>query len=111
MSGPYLTQSSRIAARKLGGEMVIMSVDDSSLYILNEVATAIWEAADGRTPLSEIIERVVCAQFDVDPAQARQDAEEFIAALSQHKILVIADRPMETRPTPTANLLPRRQEA
>ena len=35
-----------IAARAVGGEMMIMSAKDSTLFTLNEVATAIWEAID-----------------------------------------------------------------
>ena len=37
-----------VAARAVGGEMMIMSAKDSTLFTLNEVAMAIWEAADGR---------------------------------------------------------------
>ena len=43
----YVARSSEIAARRLGDEMMIMSGRDSTLFTLNEVATIIWEAADG----------------------------------------------------------------
>ena len=58
-----------IAARMLGGEMMIMSTADSTFFTLNEVASAIWQAADGRTPLSEIVESKICQEFDVDQEQ------------------------------------------
>jgi len=48
----YIARSSAIAARLIGGEMMIMSAVDSTFFTLNEVATLIWQAADGRTPLS-----------------------------------------------------------
>ena len=104
MNDRYLARSSRIAARKLGGEMVIMSAEDSSLYTLNEVGTVIWEAADGRTPLAEIIERVVCAKFDVDPSTALRDAEEFVEALTKHKILLVSGQPIENPGVSAAGL-------
>ena len=65
MSEKYVSRSRAVAARELGGEMIIMSATDSTLFSLSEVATIIWRAADGRTPLSEIVERGVCAEFDV----------------------------------------------
>ena len=53
MTATYIARSSAIAARNLGGEMMIMSALDSTLFSLNPAATAIWEAADGRTSLEE----------------------------------------------------------
>ena len=49
-----MSRAERLAARRVAGEMVILSADDSSLYVLNELGTILWEAADGRTPLREI---------------------------------------------------------
>jgi len=94
MSARYIARSPRLAARTLGGEKVIMSADDSSLYVLNEAATALWEAADGRTPLEEIVERAVCAQYEVDRATALRDAEELVAGLAAHGILQVSGQPL-----------------
>ena len=55
MSESYIARSSTIAARMLAGEMMVMNSADSTFFTLNEVATAIWQAADGRTPLREIV--------------------------------------------------------
>ena len=93
MTERYITRSTAIAARMLGGEMMVMSAVDSTFFTLNEVATAIWQAADGQTPLSEIVERVVCTQFDVELTVARSDAEQFVEELSQHGILLVSDHP------------------
>jgi len=95
MSETYIARSSAIAARMLAGEMMVMNSTDSTFFTLNEVATAIWQAADGRTPLREIVRNSVCEQFDVDPEQAQADAEQFVAELSTHGILLVADHPLE----------------
>ena len=95
MNEKYITRSSAIAARMLGGEMMIMSATDSTFFTLNEVATAIWQAADGRTPLSEIINNAICGHFEVEPEAARADAEEFISQLAEHGILLVSDRPIQ----------------
>jgi hypothetical protein len=95
MSERYIARSTGIAARKLAGEMMVMNSQDSTFFTLNEVATVIWQAADGRTPLREIVRNTVCEQFDVNPEEALADAEQFVTDLSTHGILLISDHPME----------------
>lgn len=94
MPETYIARSTNIAARMLAGEMMVMNSADSTFFTLNEVATAIWQAADGRTPLREIVRDHVCDQFEIDPAQAQADAEQFVNDLSLHGILVVSDRPL-----------------
>jgi Coenzyme PQQ synthesis protein D (PqqD) len=94
MPETYIARSSAIAARMLAGEMMVMNSMDSTFFTLNEVASAIWQAADGHTPLREIVRSQVCEQFDVDPEQAQTDAEQFVAELSQHGILLVSDQPL-----------------
>ncbi|MGZ4730700.1 MAG: PqqD family protein [Terriglobales bacterium] len=89
----YISKSSAIASRLLGGEMMIMSAVDSTFFTLNPVATMIWQAADGRTPLSEIVDQHVFAEFEVDPEIAHRDAERFVEELSSHGILLLSERP------------------
>ena len=94
MTERYIARSKAIAARVLGGEMMVMSAVDSTFFTLNEVATAIWQAADGQTPLSEIVETRVCSEFNVEPEVARSDAEQFVHELSKHGILLVSDHPI-----------------
>jgi len=91
----YIARSSTIAARALEGEMIIMSARDSTLFTLNEVATAIWQAADGRTPLTEIVQNHVCAKFEAEGEAAYADAEAFCRELADHGILLLSDQPIE----------------
>ena len=94
MSETYIARSSAIAARALAGEMMVMNSANSTFFTLNEVATAIWQAADGRTPLREIVREQVCGQFEIDAVQAQADAERFVAELSTHGILLVSDHPL-----------------
>jgi len=80
----------KLAARKVGGEMVILSAEDSSLFLLNEVGTAIWEAADGRRSIQAIAD-ALCAEYDVDRATALADVTEFIEALAAAGIVSLSD--------------------
>ncbi len=74
--------------------MMIMSAQDSTFFTLNEVATVIWQAADGCTPLSEIVRGKICQEFEVDAEQAQRGAERFVDELSQHGILLVSERPL-----------------
>jgi Coenzyme PQQ synthesis protein D (PqqD) len=95
MSGKrYLARSTAIAARALGEEMMIMSASNSTLFTLNEAAKVIWEAADGATPLEEIVTRKICAQFDVAPEIALKDAEGLVEVLAGHGLLLLSDQPI-----------------
>ncbi len=94
----YIARSKAIAARALGGEMIIMSAKDATLFSLNDVGTVIWQSADGRTPLGEIVERAVCAEFEVAPEEALRDAEEFVAELAAHGLMVVSDQPIAGDP-------------
>jgi len=95
----YIARSSAIAARALAGEMMVMNSADSTFFTLNEVATAIFEAADGRTPLEEIVRRRVCENFDVEFEQAQADARQFVTELSSHGILRVSGEPLASETT------------
>lgn len=95
MTNKYIARSTQIAARMLGGEMMVMSVSDSTFFTLNEVATVIWQAADGQTPLSQIVSDRICREFDIDEEVAARDAEQFVNELSQHGILLVSENPFQ----------------
>ena len=90
----YVSRTTAIAARALGDETMVMSAANSTLFTLDEVATVIWEAADGVTPLEEIVTNRVCTQFDVTLEAALRDAERFVEQLAEHGLLLYSDQPM-----------------
>jgi hypothetical protein len=93
-SNRYVARSTAIAARALGDEMMVMSATNSTLFTLDEVASVIWKAADGVTPLEEIVANKVCAQYDVAPEVALKDAEALVENLAGHGILLVSDKPL-----------------
>jgi hypothetical protein len=93
LADKYIAKSSAIASRTLADELIIMSVVDSTLFTLNPTGKVIWEAADGNTPLSRIIEEKICAEFEIGIEQAYADAEQFVTALAEHGILLVSDKP------------------
>ena len=94
MSDVFFMRAGQLAARQVAGEVVILRAHDSSLYVLNPVASAVWEAADGRTPLDAVVRDVICHDFDVDAETARRDASELLAALAAEGLLRTSDQPI-----------------
>ena len=90
----YVARSTAIAARVLGDETMVMSATDSTLFTMTEVATVIWEAADGTTPLDEIVTRRICEQYDITPEVALKDAESLVEQLAQHGLLLLSEQPI-----------------
>lgn len=94
MSAPlFLLRSDNVAARRIGDELMIMFARDSSLFSLNETAALLWDAADGRTPLAEIVAREICPRYEVDAATALRDATELARGLAERGILQVCERP------------------
>jgi hypothetical protein len=73
---------------------MIRSTRDSTLFNLNELGTIIWQAADGVTPLEDIVATNVCAQYEVERTEALADAEAFVRELAEHGILTVSDQPI-----------------
>ena len=101
MSRPrYIARAKDIAARMIGGEMMIMSGRDSSLFSLNATASILWQAADGVTSLADIVQRDICAAFEVAPAVALRDAEELAEDLARLGILSLSNSPIPAAGVP-----------
>jgi len=90
----YVARSTAIAARVLGDETMVMSATNSTLFTLDEVATVIWESADGATPLEEIVAKKICTQYDITPEIALKDAEGLVEELAEHGLMLLSDKPI-----------------
>ncbi|HXM97994.1 MAG TPA: PqqD family protein [Candidatus Dormibacteraeota bacterium] len=101
----YVARSTAIAARALGDELMIMSAISSTLFTLNETAMAIWEAADGATSLEEIVSARICGRYDVVPEVAMKDAEEVVAELAGHGLLLVSPEPIAPAGSPVSKEL------
>ena len=90
----YARRAPRIAARRLGDEVLIMSIENTAfVFSLNKLAAVIWEAADGLTPTEEIVRRI-CARFEINSEVALKDVLELFDRLAQHGILYLSDSPI-----------------
>jgi len=90
----FVARCKATAARGLGAETMVMSATSSTLFTLNEVASVIWKAIDGTTPLREIVAREVCSKYDVPLDVALEGAEAVVRGLAQHGLLVLSEKPI-----------------
>jgi len=88
MSEPTVSQHQKVAYRVVDGAAVLVSPADSSLYMLNPVASRIWELADGSRTVSAIIGELV-AEYDVDADTARADVTEMIEEFRAKDLIVV----------------------
>ncbi len=102
MSDVFIARASALASRILDGEAIIMSIPNSIFFVLDEVGTVIWIAADGHTSLAAIVEQKVCQEFDVNYDTAYSDACELVEEMAAQGILLLADSPIAGDQTASA---------
>lgn len=81
-----------VVTRHIAGETILVPMknrlaDLLCLFVLNPVGEFIWERLDGKTSLADVADQVAEA-FEVDPAQARRDCEEFLQQLIQADLVL-----------------------
>lgn len=62
-----------LAERALPGELVIFDPESDRAHLLNRAAAAVWDLADGDTPLAEIAAELAAAA-GLEAERARADA-------------------------------------
>ena len=88
-----------VAWRSWGGEVVILTpaghdaraaaaLADGAEHDLNEVGSRIWELCDGARTVADIA-RALAEEFEVEDADAQEDAAAFVAQLAEMKLLVL----------------------
>jgi hypothetical protein len=79
-------QNEETAARRIDDAVFVIHPDTSELHQLSEVASRIWELADGEHTVAEIVD-VVVGEYDVDRGLAENDALEFLSSLLEKDLI------------------------
>ena len=66
--------------RVVQGDVVLLIPEEATLHALTGCGSRIWELMESEIALSEIVDRI-CAEYDVEPEQARREVAEFIHKL------------------------------
>jgi hypothetical protein len=77
--------------REIEGETIVVPVcnhvgDLDSIYVLDEVGTAIWSLLDGDNSVGHIV-RSLCKEYDVGEQEATQDAIDFLTVLESSDLI------------------------
>jgi hypothetical protein len=73
--------------RTIADETIVVPVrsgvgDLDSIYTFNEIGAFVWSLIDGSRTLEDIV-AAIAAEFEVDIAEARGDALEFVGTLAE----------------------------
>lgn len=74
------------AGRVMDGEAVLILADASEIKVLNQVGSRIYELADGRHSVNEIVD-VIVKEYDVSQSAAEADVTGFLAEMVERQIL------------------------
>ncbi|MBK8165023.1 MAG: PqqD family protein [bacterium] len=66
--------------RQVGPGLVIMDPAGTATHSLDEVGAFLWNLLDGRHSLGQLVDALV-ATYEVEPAQATTDVQDFLAQL------------------------------
>ena len=92
MSRLSMARNSRVTARGRDGERMIMSGRERTWFMFNKTAM-LWQSVDGSTPRDEIVKLRICTEFEVEPAEASEDAETLARKRTGHEMLQISPIP------------------
>lgn len=83
-------RNERIAARVIDGKAVIVVLDAHQLHTLNEVGTRVFDLCDGARDVQAIADAITL-EFEVEPAIALQDVQQFVLELSRAGAIAVED--------------------
>jgi hypothetical protein len=68
--------------RVIEGEVIILTPENATLHVLNELGTRIWELMDGPIRVEEIVSKIV-AEYEVDEETVKKDVLDFLSSLAE----------------------------
>lgn len=74
------------AWRMVDGEMIVVSASRGSILALNPTAALVWERADGTVSVDDLA-RGLAEEYEIDPAAAAADIDEFLDELRGEGLL------------------------
>jgi hypothetical protein len=84
--GTVLTTVDAVATAEVGEETVLLHLERSVYYGLNEVGSRVWTLLEEPTPFEELCEKMV-EEYDVDSATCRDDLRTLLNDLYEHDLI------------------------
>lgn len=83
-----------VAFQEIGGESVLLHLDDAHYFGLDEVGTRIWQLIVEHGELDAVFERMR-QEYDVEPQQLETDLERLIGDLADKGLVIVEGRVAE----------------
>lgn len=94
MDNMYVAQNQDVAYRVIEDEAVVLTPDNGMLHNLSLVGTRIFELANGKRKIKDIV-NVISDEFEVDQKVAQRDTINFIEDLVHKKMLILSEKPLQ----------------
>lgn len=75
--------------REVGSGLVLMAPGGTATHSLDEIGAFIWRQFDGRRRLADVVDALI-AEYDVDAAEAADDARAFVSQLIEAGLIRVA---------------------
>lgn len=74
----------------MGGEAVVLQLDDGVYYGLNAVGAVVWDMVQRPSPIAAIVDRITM-EFDVERERCLLDVRELVAALQSRRLVIVEE--------------------
>jgi len=85
-AGEKYRHADHVSWRKVENEAVVLDLNTSDYFSLNETGLVVWEKLGEGADLHGLAE-AVCAEYDVDEKQAMADAKKLVGELLKKKLI------------------------
>lgn len=74
--GTVISHADGAISREINGEVVLLTPENSTVHVLDEVGSRIWELCSGSASVDTIVDGII-AEYEVSRDTAEQDVIEF----------------------------------
>ena len=93
MPGKAFRRAENVGARRIGGEVFILTPAGDLLVLGNETAVFLWDAVEaGAVSANDLAARLE-EEYEIAAGQAALDAEDFIRTLEHSNVLIFSEVP------------------
>ena len=89
LDSAFAPAHSRVAAKVLDGELIVINLDTGYYYASTGTGVAIWQQIEAGASLRQVIAALI-GRYDVDAPRAEHDARAFVEKLAVETLLVPA---------------------
>ena len=83
-----IKKTNNFVASDIDGQAIMMSIENSKYFGMDEVGTSIWNLLDQNPSFEELISNLM-AEYEIDRETCENDTKAFLERLLQYKLIEI----------------------